>query len=228
MRQFAIELIKWIINNGPMVNQASLRDPGRPGGAGPDLAGKILDAAEGLFAEQGYGCTPIKAIAEGAGVNPALVHYYFGSKRDLLLAVMERAFQPLAGRLRELGDGDEVTLDDLLDVLIAIGSEHPRLPWLIAREVMLPGGEFQDFFVENWAPLLGGAIPGLISRAQARGEIAEDVDPVLATLSMLGLTVFPFIARDMVQRGLGLELTPPAIRSLRDQVRRTLHRGWQP
>ena len=65
---------------------------------------RLLDAAERLFAERGFEGTPLRAVAEAAGVNPALVSYYFGGKRGLLEAVFEQALEPMASALQDLMD----------------------------------------------------------------------------------------------------------------------------
>ena len=67
------------------------RGRGRP--ASEDASGlreDILDEAEARFARKGYAATSVREIADAVDVNPAMVHYYFGSKHDLLRQVMER------------------------------------------------------------------------------------------------------------------------------------------
>jgi AcrR family transcriptional regulator len=64
----------------------------RPGG--PDTRGEILAAARTEFGERGYEGASIRAIAARSGVDPALVHHYFGTKEQLFLAVMEIPFVP--------------------------------------------------------------------------------------------------------------------------------------
>lgn len=56
---------------------------------------QILDTAECLFAEQGYGQTSMRAITAGANVNLASVNYHFGSKKNLIQAVLKRYFDVL-------------------------------------------------------------------------------------------------------------------------------------
>jgi len=56
---------------------------------------KILDIAERLFGEQGYGATSLRQVIAEAGVNLAAVHYHFGSKEELLDAVVLRGASPL-------------------------------------------------------------------------------------------------------------------------------------
>ena len=64
----------------------------RPGG--PDTRGDILAAARASFADKGFSGTTIRAVAGEAGVDPALVHHYFGSKDDLFLAALEIPVDP--------------------------------------------------------------------------------------------------------------------------------------
>ncbi|WIM94028.1 TetR family transcriptional regulator [Actinoplanes oblitus] len=65
----------------------------RPGN--PDTRESILDAARAAFADKGYDGASIRAIATGAGVDPALVHHYFGTKDKLFLAAMQAPMDPL-------------------------------------------------------------------------------------------------------------------------------------
>lgn len=55
---------------------------------------QILDAARSLFAERGYQGTTIRAVAQQAGVNPALVHHYFTSKEQLFIAALRFPLNP--------------------------------------------------------------------------------------------------------------------------------------
>lgn len=64
----------------------------RPGN--PDTREAILEVARGVFAEKGFDGASIRAIAAGAGVDPALVHHYFGTKDKLFLAVMNSPLDP--------------------------------------------------------------------------------------------------------------------------------------
>ena len=58
---------------------------GRPAAAETaDVRGAILDTAEALFAQNGFASVSVRDIAGRVGVTPAMVHYYFGSKKALL------------------------------------------------------------------------------------------------------------------------------------------------
>jgi AcrR family transcriptional regulator len=65
----------------------------RPGASG--TRGAILDAARRAFAEQGYQRATIRGVAELAGVDPALVHHYFGTKQELFVAAVRLPVNPV-------------------------------------------------------------------------------------------------------------------------------------
>ena len=70
---------------------------------GPDTKTTILDAAEALFAEQGYDAASLRELTKRAGVNLAAVNYHFGGKEKLAMAVLARTIAPInAERSRRL------------------------------------------------------------------------------------------------------------------------------
>jgi AcrR family transcriptional regulator len=75
----------------------------RPGRSGTRAA--IVEAARGAFAQVGYDRVTIRRVAAAAGVDPALVHHYFGDKQGLFVAAMELPFDPDA-MLAAVLDGD--------------------------------------------------------------------------------------------------------------------------
>jgi AcrR family transcriptional regulator len=66
----------------------------------------LLDAAERLLAEVGHAGITTRRVAEEAGVNHGLVHYYFGSVENLLVRALERFTERLIARQRELYASD--------------------------------------------------------------------------------------------------------------------------
>lgn len=69
------------------------RRPGRRPG-GPDTRGEILSAARHEFAEKSFAGTSVRAIARRAGVDPALVHHYFGTKQKLFAQTLSLGLDP--------------------------------------------------------------------------------------------------------------------------------------
>tara|TARA_R110002111_G_scaffold23363_2_gene52613 strand:+ start:1114 stop:1755 length:642 start_codon:yes stop_codon:yes gene_type:complete len=69
--------------------------------AKPDTKDQILDAAEDLFAEQGFATTSLRQLTTRAGVNLAAVNYHFGSKDELAKAVLQRLIEPINRERRQ-------------------------------------------------------------------------------------------------------------------------------
>jgi len=65
-------------------------------------ASALLDAAERLLIEVGYGGVSTRRLAEEAGANQGLVHYYFGSMDELFVQVLERFTERLVARQRQM------------------------------------------------------------------------------------------------------------------------------
>jgi len=204
--------------------------PERPRGRPVDndqqnLRIQILDTAEDLFADSGYAATSIRKIADNAGVNPALVHYYFGSKKELLKTVMARVLEPLSQAIAAMYEGSDASPDKIATLLFSMAAEHPNVPRLIIREVLLPGGEMQEHFIENMAPHLGGALPALLSREKSAGRMRADTDPAISALLVISLCVFPFVARTLAEQSLDIGFDQNGIDLLNQQITEMLKRG---
>lgn len=206
--------------------QLSERARGRPVDTDQqDLKIKILDTAEELFADNGYAATSIRRIADRSGVNPALVHYYFGTKKVLLQSVLDRALEPMVLAIAEMKDGPEASPMVIASLLVSMAAKHPNIPRLLIREVFLPGGEMQQFFMDNMAPRLGGALPALLSREKSAGRLQEDSDPAVSAILIFAVSIFPFIARTLAEPVLGVRYDKKGIEFLNRQITQLLKRG---
>ena len=205
------------------------RSRGRPAAEdAADLRDQILDEAEARFARQGYAATSLREIADTVDVNPAMVHYYFGSKQDLLRQVMERVLEPLGEALAGMKASGMTSPDDIVRLLSGVGRRPPNLPLLMMREVMLPGGVMQEYFLERLAPRLGGALPGIFRKEQAEGRLPPDLDPGILALLMMGLSLFPFIVRNVAEPALGIDYGEEGPDALQANALRILDRGITP
>lgn len=149
-----------------------------------DTQQKILDAAERLFAEHGFGEVSVRQVVQEADVNIASIHYHFGSKDALIEAVMSRRLTPLnAERLRLLdefeskADGSAL-LEDILYALIAPAVRLSRAEdggtsfvRLIGRIFAEPNSAVQDRLKSRFEELfvrftraLKQALPGVRTR----------------------------------------------------------------
>jgi AcrR family transcriptional regulator len=90
----------------------------RPGN--PDTREAILAAAREAFADRGFDGASIRAIAATAGVDPALVHHYFGAKEQLFLESMRVPVDPGAALTEALRDGIEGVGERLVRTLLSV------------------------------------------------------------------------------------------------------------
>ena len=111
----------------------------RPGG--PDTRGQILAAARESFADKGFGSTTIRGVAADAGVDPALVHHYFGSKDDLFLAALEIPVDPRVLVPTVFDEGVDGAGERLVRLLLSVWDDPAtRLPLIaLLRSSLVQG-----------------------------------------------------------------------------------------
>jgi AcrR family transcriptional regulator len=129
---------------------------------------RILDAAELLFAREGYHSTSLRALTAEAGVNLAAVNYHFGSKEALLGAVFERRLQPLnrsrmeqLQALRERRGGNrrpaaEAILRAFIEPVVeyrSSGAGARDFSTLIGRAMAEPDSTARTIFMEQMKPV---------------------------------------------------------------------------
>ncbi len=178
---------------------AKARRPGRPSAAGNvDLRERVLDAAIELFAQRGIAATPLRAIAQGARVTPALLHYYFRSRDRLVETLLAERVAPFvatsAAPLLKPLSSPRATLRLFLETHMRNLAAHAWMPRLMAREVLSDGGSLREQMQVQFSAALSPKILMLIAAAQRAGEIRRDLDPLLIGLSLISLAVFPFAA----------------------------------
>lgn len=171
------------------------RAPGRPAADAPDQRSAALDAALACFVRQGIAATSLRDIAREAGVTPALLHYYFGDRQQLLDAVVAERVVPAFLSVRERlaragGDVADIVAAFVHGVTDAI-ARHPWWPQLWVREVLCEGGALRDLLVQRIAPDIARLLAGRFAAAQAAGRLNADLDPRLLLPTLVGLTMFP-------------------------------------
>lgn len=174
----------------------------------PETQAALLDAAESLFARQGFAATTIKAIGAEAGVNPALLYYYFPDKGKLYHAVLERRLGGFSRRMATELPPDLPPLEAIARILrgyAAVMQGAPELPRLLARELADHGAEHALPLIREIAAGLFRRICDLIRAAQRQGEIRPDLDPRFTAISLVSQMAWFFVAQPAVARMLGHE-----------------------
>ena len=185
-------------------NLAAKRSPGRPANARGDQRDRLLDVALALFAKNGIAATPLSAIAKRARVTPAMLHYYFGNRDQLLDALVEQRFAPLMMRLRAALDAPDddpaARIDAFIANLFEVLLANDWLPPLWLREILSEGGMLRERVLSRVAGAIAPRLSAAIADAQANGSLNPDLDPRLTVVSLIGLTVFTVAARPIWSR----------------------------
>ncbi len=174
------------------------RAPGRPTAADTVQREQLLSIATDLFAQQGIQATRLRAIAERAGVTPALLNYYFGSKERLVEAMVEERFLPLVARaaaqLQQAGDDPLALVEAFIRDMVRNVTEQPWLSQLWVREILCEGGVLRERLMHRVAPMVPLLLAQKFAAAQARGALNPGLDPRLLVVSLIGLTLLPYAA----------------------------------
>lgn len=147
---------------------------------------QILDAAEVEFAKHGLSGARIEAIAKGAGVTTAMIHYYFENKEGLYKAVLQRPavefYQTLVPwNLEELPAAEALQL--VVREAIAYEVTHPHRGMLWHQEALQNQGKY--FKLANWQNNFAVLIK-ILERGMAEGAFRE-LDPFLVTIQIAGV-----------------------------------------
>jgi AcrR family transcriptional regulator len=179
------------------------RSIGRPPQAtAVDARELLLDAALTLFAERGVAGTTIAEIAAGAGVTPAMVHYYFSNRDRLLDAVAEERLKQIVTAVwSPVVETNKVVpmLRGLVQRILEATEVNPWLPSLWLREVVSEGGQLRDRLMRILPFEYVRHLIDTVATAQRRGEVSPRLEPRLVVLSVIGLTFLPLATIRMWQ-----------------------------
>lgn len=192
------------------------RGPGRPPGArSKEGREALLRAARDLLAEKGLPGVTSREVAERAGVQPALVSYYFGGKDALLQAVIDLVALEMQDLLKQaaLRKGSvEERLRALIEAWVIAMASDPYAPRLMTERVLFAESDVIDEFVAKFARPSLATIRSLLEEGRKRGEF-RDIDPMYVVPAMVGMCVHFFIGAPMFRRLFDLdEITPEHVR----------------
>ncbi|MCC6601505.1 MAG: TetR/AcrR family transcriptional regulator [Crocinitomicaceae bacterium] len=153
---------------------------------------KIKLAARKVFTEKGFAATRTRDIAEAAGINLALLNYYFRSKQKLFDLIMMENVQLFIEAIKNVLDNERLTLNEkvalFVEGYIEMLKKNPDLPLFILQEIRRHPEKFANQLAAKEIFLKSHFFKQL--QAASKGRI----NPVHIVVSMLGLTIFPFIA----------------------------------
>lgn len=162
---------------------------------------RIKEAARKVFTRKGYAATRTRDIAEEAGINLALLNYYFRSKEKLFQQIMMEKVQQLFGSLLPLVEDPATTLPEKIILLSnyyidTIGA-NPDLPFFVLYEIRNNPTRFV-----SWIEGSGKLKESVLFRQLK--EANQEMDPNQLIINLFSLLIFPFLAQDMLHAFLGL------------------------
>ena len=176
----------------------------RPGA--PDTRAEVLAAARASFAEKGFRGTTIRAVAASAGVDPALVHHYFGSKDDLFLAALEMPVDPRELLAPVVAQGPDGAGERLLRTFLSAWDDPEIQVRLLAvvRSVLSEDGA--TLLNEGFIPVVVGPVLAqlVVDRPEVRVPlVASQVVGLIVTRYLLALPPMAEMSADDVVARVG-------------------------
>jgi AcrR family transcriptional regulator len=168
----------------------------------PSSKDAILDAAEARFARQGFDATTIKQIAGDAGVNSALLYYYYADKEALYGEVVSRMIRGVAGTMSQAIAG----ITDPVEAVRTFATRHlalleanPRLRKIIGRELIDYDAAHAQAAIRQMAATIFDKLQGAIAAGQRAGIFRADLDPRFTAISIVSQTTYFHLARPAVE-----------------------------
>ncbi len=166
----------------------------------------ILETAKSVFLKRGYFGTRMQEIADAAGINKAMLHYYFRSKDKIFEAIFRESFNCIFPKILEILNSDEMLKQKIqsffsryIDTLL----ENPHIPGFIMHEIAHNPERLNSFFQQHLADIPKKFIKQIKDEIDA-GNIIK-IDPRQIIVNILCLAVFPFAAKPLIQYVLNLK-----------------------
>jgi TetR/AcrR family transcriptional regulator len=171
---------------------------------------RILEGAHAVFLRKGTASSRTQEIADEAGVNKALVHYYFGTKAALADAIFERALGTIMPRIFGILADPERSIEEKVPTIaqeqIDFHSARPYLAGYLLSELHAEPERIARLMTRR-----GGPVPLDVLRRQLREAAkAGKIRPISAeqfVVNLMGLLIFPFAIRPALMELLSLDAT---------------------
>lgn len=151
---------------------------------------QIMEAAEKLFAAKGFNGTSVRDISEAAGVNLAMVSYYFGSKEKLFEAMFAHRSESFKLQLETMIQNKELDpmqkIEQLIDQYILKLTNQQCFHRIMVREQMVDNNSLITDRIHTLKTRNQALISELIKEGQSKGVFKKDIDVPLMMMSMIG------------------------------------------
>jgi TetR/AcrR family transcriptional regulator len=163
---------------------------------------RILDAARKVFFRKGFAGARMQDIADEAGINKALLHYYFRNKETLFAMILSEALSKLIPTVSGIFGAEgsfDAKIRAFVDAYITMAMENPFLPLFVLNSLHAGlDNEVTSRFRDMVGQMPFQQIRESIRQAIWNGEIRA-VDPQQLILNTISLCLFPFVARPVFE-----------------------------
>lgn len=205
----------------------SPRKAGRPS-KDIDARTQLIEHARELFTVMAYDKVSTRLVAKRAGVNVAMIRYYFGSKEGLFETMLRETLEPMKQQLRTLAaDSNQKNFLDLMRTYYREMGKVPQFPRLVAQVMNMPPSETQRKMLEKVIDDIGKPMESVVFNQLAdSGVLRTDVDPTLCRVSYVSLMVFPFLAPQALLNIHGIELNEEFLNRLFEHNIKLMTQGF--
>lgn len=167
-----------------------------------DAKEKLLEAGTALFAEKGFAGVSIRELAETAGVNSAMISYYFGGKEGLYEAVIMTQYERLIAKFEAIAVSPAAVHEKIRMYAEVIRLNHtedqPLMARLIQGELSSPTSCMEKV-IRKYTTRLAQLVSGILREGMQTGQLRDDIEPIFAALSLAGMLNFFFILREVTK-----------------------------
>jgi AcrR family transcriptional regulator len=165
---------------------------------------KILSAARKIFTTKGMAGARMQDIANEAGINKALLHYYYRDKEKLFETIFLEEAQKFFPKINAIFQSDDplfLKIEKFVNEYIDEMLENPYLPWFILNEINRDPDQFMyKIWGENNLPKPARFLDQI--EKEIKNGTIKRINPVHLLMNLLSMTIFPFVARPMITRNL--------------------------
>ena len=162
---------------------------------------KVLTAARQVFRKKGFSGARMGEIADTAGVNKALLNYYYRSKEKMFQQVLEEDLGQFIHSVFEMLNSDlplDMKIYKVVDMYTSMLLRNPDLPLFILSSVRENPDRLMHLFAGGRRDLFAN-LKGQLKEEHEKGNIKKTSVPMFLS-NLLSLTVFPFVMQPMLER----------------------------
>jgi TetR/AcrR family transcriptional regulator len=166
----------------------------------PQTETLIKETAKRVFFQKGLLNATTQQIADEAGVNRALIHYYFRSRDQLFRTVLEEAVNETRNKVDSIFNSDDpfkIKISKYLDVFIDRNAEFPYIQNFIITEIMQDPEKMKEHFSRKKNHMLKHIVPPL--KKEIENGNMEPIDPEHFIVNMMSMCSYPLVAKPFIQ-----------------------------